>query len=152
MPTPLASLARAAIAVSVVGTALLLSSPAQSCTVYQNFRLEAIKNASVVFRGRVVDYTVARDPRFRFATIGFKLVELYRGEWSDPLRLAWYNSTFQLPATWHQSPDAIVAAVPNPYPTASNERLAVLQEACSSPFLLEDTPKIRDKVRALVAR
>src|SRR5688500_6838369 len=45
------------IALGLVAGGLLLNSPAQSCAVFRPFRLEAIKNAAMVFRGLVVDYS-----------------------------------------------------------------------------------------------
>jgi hypothetical protein len=151
---------KALFATTLVG-GLLLNSSAWSCVVFQPFRFEAIKAASIVFRGRVINYgpRVGNAP----ATIEFKIVEVYRGDHSDQLKLSWPNETFETPRTWTGSPEVIVAAVPNPYHAHLNdprfnarlsalakEPFAVFQEACSSPFLLEDTSENRSKVRALL--
>jgi hypothetical protein len=143
--------ARAAIALGLVAGVLLLNSPAQSCAVFRPFRFEAIKNATLVFKGRVVDYSprIGKAP----ATITFKIIEMYRGDRYDTLKLTWPNETFGTPLTWDHSPEAIVAAIRNPLPPAlSKEQFAVFQETCSSAFLLEDTAATREKVRALISR
>ena len=75
---------------------------------------------------------------------------MYRGDCRDTLRLSWRNSTFELPRTWHRPKELIVAAEPNVPPDVFQEPFGVLQEACSSPFLLNDTEENRKKVGALV--
>jgi hypothetical protein len=126
----------------------LLSSPAWSCAAFQDFRIEAIKDATLVFRGRVVDYSPPN--KKRIATIALRIVEMYRGDRRHTLRLSWRNSTFELPRTWDQPKELIVAAEPNVAPDVFQDPFGVLQEACSSPFLLDDTEQNRKKVRALV--
>jgi hypothetical protein len=139
------------IALGLVAGGLLLNSPVQSCALFQPFRLEAIKNATMVFRGLVVDYSprIGASP----ASIEFKIIEVYRGDRYDTLKLSWPNETFETPRAWNGPTELIVGAMPNQMPSAlSNERLAVFQEPCSTAFLLEDTAATRDKVRALIGR
>jgi hypothetical protein len=138
----------ATFALSLWAAGLLLSSPAHSCIAYQDFRIESVKNAALVFRGRVIDYEPAIQKWI--AAITFSVVEMYRGDRRPRLRLTWRNSTFELPRTWNQPKELIVAAEPNVPPDVFQEPFGVLQEACSSPFLLNDTAENRMKVRALV--
>ena len=120
---------RAAVALGLVVGALLLNSPARSCAVFNPFRLEAIRNAPIVFKGQVVDYSLVRHPQgFDFATFTFKIVETYRGDVYDMLKLSWLNETFGLPKKW-DIPDLIVAAIPSSHPFLGVP-FSVFQETC----------------------
>jgi hypothetical protein len=145
---------RAAVGLGLIAGGLLWNSPAQSCSAFRGFRLEAITKATLVFRGQVVDYSLVYRPEgSRFATITFKIVDVYRGDRYDTLTLSWPNSTFALPETWRRPTDLVVAAVPNgDRASLYGQPLGVLQESCSEPFLLKDTEELRAKVRALLGQ
>lgn len=138
---------------------MLVNSSAWSCIMARPFRLEAIRNAPIIFSGRVIDY-LPRSVTGGPATIEFEMIEVYRGDRDDTVRLSWSNETFGIPATWPYAPEVIVAAKPNPYRNRTEprmvawakEHLVVFQESCSVPFFLADTPQIRAKVRALIGQ
>jgi hypothetical protein len=123
---------------------LLFATPAQACIVPTPLKIdEALRTATVVFRGHLVNYVpgVRREP----ATITFKVTEKLRGRLPDQVVVSWIAGVFTTPPQWVRSKDVIVAAVAE---TAKDggPGLRVIHDGCSAAFMLSDTERNRTMI------
>jgi hypothetical protein len=140
------------------GSYWLMPNTAQACEMYRNFEIDQIEEAGVVAIGRISDYELVADPKYAelrkermdttstdYAEFVFNIDEVIGGNPPKKLQVRWHNSTFELPKSLSAAPVVIALYPPpayqNPSPYKYRPALAILQEPCSSPFMLETTPE-----------
>lgn len=141
---------RAALALLAM---LACPTAAQACEDLRPFVLEDIRSADAIFTGRLADYTrIDRDPPDAAGPYGLLTVDVegvIKGQVPRRIQLAWHNSTFGISEERPTGVPLLVAAfqvdddMPGPV-------WRVLQTTCAPPFLLDDTPRNRADVRAVL--
>lgn len=122
--------------------------PASACIVAKPFKVDEVRNAKVVFRGKLTDYQSGSGKFGDAAILTFKVIQTLLGPERDSWTIRWYNSTFGTPRIWRGSANQIVAAQIRVIEGQVSESADVLQESCAPPFLLDDTETNRAKIEA----
>jgi hypothetical protein len=137
-----------------------LAAPAPACRIYHPFRIETVTRADVVFTGRIIRYELVTPtiPRRgdEYALLTVRVDRVLKGGASGDVQFYWHNSTFEMPRTMEQR-NVIVAGVRSDppgsltlSPTSRPDLLMVLQEPCSSAFIVPAAPRNVADVRTIL--
>lgn len=115
-----------------------------ACAGDKRFSYDFFSKADVVFRGRVVQYQKLESKRA--AQFQFKVIETLKGPSLKVWDVPWTYSTFGIPADW-KGPTEVVLALETVIDSNGVPSIQVLQDGCTGPSIIEDTP---ENVRAVV--
>jgi len=116
-----------------------------ACIGSKRFSYDFFSKADVVFRGRVVQYQKLESKRA--AQFQFKVIETLKGPSLKVWDVPWTHSTFGMPAEW-KGPTEVVLALEAVIDRNGVPSIQVLQDDCTAPSILEDTPENVRAVRA----
>jgi hypothetical protein len=142
--------------------------PAHACRASTPLVVEDIRQADLVFTGRLVRYELVSPGRpnslDEYALLTVRVDTVLKGTASGDVQLYWWNSTFGVPKTMEAAGPVLVAAtsaaaksLPLRGPSATvfasrrPDLPQILQAPCSSAFILPDSPTAEENVRTILA-
>ena len=138
-----------------------------ACRTYAPFQIEDIARADVVFTGQLIRYDLVSPGRSNsldeYALLTVRVDKVLKGNASGDVQLYWWNSTFGVPKKLQRDGRILIAAVSadrtglplrgpsaTVFPSRRPDLLQVLQAPCSTAFILIDTAKGEENVRAVL--
>lgn len=141
--------------------------PALACVAFAPFEIEDVRQADVVFSGKLVRYEIVSPGRPNtlddYGLLTVRVDDVLKGNASGEMQLYWWNSTFEIPESIGHPNALLIAAVhadrpslplrgpsATAYPTRRPDLLHVMQAPCSSAFILPNSSHNADDIRAIL--
>ncbi len=127
-----------------------IAQPARACIISKPFDFQYIKHADAVFTGELVRYERVSNgpgPADDHGLLTVTVSQIFRGNPSPTVQILYPRQNNAVPETMNLSGTRLFAGTASSSPGHPQNRVLMLQEPCSSAFILPYSPQDAEAIR-----